>query len=229
MSVRTTVFGSRYFRYMAIAMMILGVGGFSLFDILHLDKIPRPYPLLIFHASSMVLWFTLFIVQTQLIGRGNYSLHKKLGLLSVLLADALVVIGVGVNKITYGRGSDPVIVAANFCALLNFSIAYSTGYVFRKRAEIHKRAMLFAGIAILAPALGRIVISFGLPEPFVFLLYVSLIGSVIVFDLKKRKRPHIATVLLGVLLIMVLVAAFPLGSSEAWQDFLVRLWGNVPA
>src|SRR3954454_7896692 len=50
-------------------------------------------PLLHVHAAIFSLWIVLFVTQTSLIARGRYALHRALGMTSLLLAAAMLVVG----------------------------------------------------------------------------------------------------------------------------------------
>ncbi|MEZ4802800.1 MAG: hypothetical protein R2797_08495 [Gelidibacter sp.] len=219
-------YGNTYFRFMAILLTALAVLGFGLFGIKHIDQMPPPTTVLVCHAAAMLGWYALLILQTQLIGRGNISTHKKLGRLSIGLVLGILIFGTLLNEHTYSKGTPVNIVAANFGALLALSIAYGVGLIYRNHPQIHKRAMLLAGIGCLSPALGRLVLFFDLPGPLAFLLFLALIASLWIFDMRTRKRPHKTSVILGITIIICQIGAFAFGSTLIWEQFVSTLWGT---
>ena len=217
--------GSAYFRTMSIILISIAIGGFTLNGFLNQEMMPSPYFLLIFHATVMVSWYVLFIVQTQLIKKRNISTHKKLGLWSLLLTISILISGIWINYVAYEKVTDTLITALNFAALLNFSATYFIGYFYRTRIDWHKRAMLLAGIAIVAPAIARLVIALQLPEPMVLLGYLLLILSLIIHDIVRDKTNLRFSITLGLGIFLGVAAAASIGTTNLWSAFLSKIWG----
>ena len=214
-----------YFRLMAIIMIIIAVGGFTVFDIKNIDEMPKPYPFLVLHALIMVSWYILLVIQTQLVNKNKLKTHIKYGMYSIILAFALVVTGIGVIYKSYIRETDPLLASVSFGTLISFSFAYGIGYFYRKRPDLHKRAMIFAGIATLPAAIGRIALTFNLFIPFILVVYFLMISSVILFDIRVRKRPHKISLFIGIVLLIIFISALYIGGTEGWSTFLSNIWG----
>ena len=217
--------GQAYFRRMAIFLITIAIGGFSLNGLINPQLMPEPYPLLMIHVLSMVSWYVLFIVQTRLIKGGNVNRHKRYGIWSVALAITIVITGVTLTTVGYKAYKDPFIASLNFGTMINFTIAYGAGYLLRSKINWHKRAMLLAGIAIVAPAIGRIVVAFKLPEPMVMLGYLLLILSLIIHDWKYSRAHLRKSLILGGTIFFGLIGAAINGGTASWANFLVHIWG----
>ena len=217
--------GNAYFRTMSIILISIALVGFFLNGFLNQDKMPSPYFLLIFHAIVMVSWYVLFIVQTRLIKKRHISTHKKLGLWSLLLTISILISGIWITYVAYEKVADTLTTALNFAALFNFSVTYFMGYFYRTRIEWHKRAMLLAGIAIVAPAIARLVIALQLPEPMVILGYLLLILSLIIHDIVRDKINLRFSIAWGLVIFLGVVAAASIGTTDSWSAFLTKIWG----
>lgn len=85
--------------------------------------------------------------------------------------------------------------------------------------------MLLAGIAIVPPAIARIVIAFQLPEPIIFLGYLLLILSLIMHDVRRDRKSLRFSLLCGLFIFVSVIAAVAIGSTEMWSAFLAKSWG----
>src|SRR5580692_8170891 len=84
------------FSYFILALIIASVvvAGFSQTFNARLLHPPSPRPSIIyFHVAVFASWVILFILQTGLIGAGNVKLHRKVGVLGIVLGVTLVITG----------------------------------------------------------------------------------------------------------------------------------------
>lgn len=193
-------------------------------------------PLLHVHAAVFSLWIALFLTQAGLIAWHQHALHRILGLASLVLAAALIVVGYLTAIHAARAGSSPpgwddkAFLLIPLSSLALFGSFLIAGVLNRDRPDYHKRLMLLATIALLLPALARIVRMMDSPilPPGVLgglvVLNIYLI-ALIVFDFIRLGRVHPVT-LWGTLTFLI---AWPvrveLGYSSVWQDvaqFLIR-------
>jgi hypothetical protein len=218
------VSAERWF-YSGMAALLAGVmfAGFAPSYYLHgnapldigtyLDRPPQPIRgLFLLHGAAFSTWFALQLIQSLLIAGKKLAWHKWLGQFAMIVAPLMVLLGVLVALYSarhgfHGETRPPVESAAFPLSLVMwFSGFVTAGLWLRKKPEAHKRLMLLASIAIIAPAVGRIEI---LPYPdwlpdwwnWAIPFVLPLIG----WDLARLKRFHPAT-LIGV---PTLVAMFP--------------------
>jgi hypothetical protein len=185
-------------------------------------------PLLIHvHGAVFVSWFLLFCVQAHLAGSGNIRLHMRLGSVSVMLAAAMIVLGYFVIRGAYanpsfsiGGMSRTVSVMFPFTDIVNFTLAYSLAFVFRRSPAAHKRLMLLAGILIIDPAAARLAHTLGAPIPALVIFELALFGALIVYDLKTRHRPSWASLLGLGLFILAMVMKLAVAQQPAWSSFV---------
>lgn len=199
--------GEPFFFYMSIVMLLLVMGGFGSTLISTTDAVLSRPPLVHVHGMIFMSWFLLYALQTRLIGRRNFELHKRLGQLSIVLVLAMVVTGYLVTRgalATPGWSisglppeSSTIFPASD---MVFFVIAYALGLTFRANAGAHKRFMLLAGLLIMDPAVARLVLNgFEGPPPLILLIELGLYASIFVYDFRKYRRIHWAT-LIGIAL-----------------------------
>ncbi len=116
------------------------------------------------HGLIFSAWFILLMVQVSLIQRSQVSLHRRLGLASLLLAVAMVISALILlynRTMLYHEGqrelnSTMMVVWGNLTLLAGFVAFVALGYTNRKKPASHKRFMMLASIAMMPQALGRL-------------------------------------------------------------------------
>ncbi len=188
-------------------------------------------PLVHLHAVIFSAWILLFISQTGLIAARRMAQLRTLGAASLVLAAAVIAVGLWTAVESGHRGNTPpgwgnaeAFLMVPAMSILLFAGFFAAGFASRRRADYHKRFMLLATMSMLIPALSRIA---RLIQPSVLpggvwgaLIVINLyLAALVVFDLYRRGRVHPAT-LWG---IGIYLAAWParltLGYSEPWQAF----------
>jgi hypothetical protein len=116
------------------------------------------------HGIVFTGWVILFIVQTRFIAANNYVLHRKAGIVGAVLAALVVIVGV-VTAIVGAADARPRAMGFNGREFLIFPLVAITmfaGFVtaaiaLRRRPDLHKRLMVLSMIAVLGPAVARIL------------------------------------------------------------------------
>lgn len=109
--------------------------------------------------------------------------------------------------------------------MLVFGILVGTAFYFRNKPDTHKRLMLLATITLLPAAVARLPFQFvETGGPFVFFGLTDLfIVPLLVYDFATRGRPHRATVLGSLLLIISHPLRMVIGTTQAWIAFATWL------
>ena len=188
-------------------------------------------PLVHLHGLVFSAWILLFMSQASLIALDRFALHRASGIAGVALAAAMVAIGLW-TAIASGRaGSTPpgwanaeAFLIMPFSAIALFAGFFVAAILNRHRPDYHKRLMLLAMIALMVPALARIMRIFQPPflPPGVFgaLLVVNLyLAALVAYDLGSRGRLHRATIWGGGIMLVAWPARFLIGESGPWQAF----------
>lgn len=183
----------------------------------YLDPPPQAIRgLFLLHGVAFSAWFVLQLVQSLLVAGKRLDLHKWLGQTALVLAPLMVILGILVTFYTtrhgfHGETRSPFQSAAFPLSLLIwFSGFIIGGLSLRKQPQAHKRLMLLASIAIIAPATGRIeALPYPAWLPFWWNWAIPFAIPLVVWDLVSRRRLHAAT-LVGV---SAFVLMFPI---QAW-------------
>jgi hypothetical protein len=156
---------TRFFFWMAAAMLILNVIGFAPSYFLK-SLFETPVLSLRTHVHGIVFsaWFVVLMTQVSLIARHQKRRHRQLGALAMFLAIAMVILGLVIlyyRALQYHSGErslegTALVVWGNLSFLAGFVTFVGLGFRFRRQAAIHKRLMLLASIAMMPQALGRI-------------------------------------------------------------------------
>lgn len=224
--------GEPFFLVMGIVLTLVVLGGF-IPSVMMRPGGAGSIPLLLHvHGAVFLAWFLVYCMQASLIGSGNVRLHMRLGPASLILAAAMIVLGVLVIRLAYTNPDFRILgmtVAASLMFpvtdVINFVIAYGLGLANRRNPSAHKRLMLVAGILIMDPAVARLVIVTGLPAPFIPALELLLFIALFTYDLLTRRRPHWASVLGLGLFILALVAKLAIAQQPWWARLAEVLFG----
>ncbi|HEX7957883.1 MAG TPA: hypothetical protein VF508_13115, partial [Pyrinomonadaceae bacterium] len=109
--------------------------------------------------------------------------------------------------------------------ILVFALLVGAGLYFRRRVDIHKRLIILGTVAILPAALARLPFDFiqrGGPLAFFGLADVFVL-VLLAYDLLSRGRPHRATVLGGLLLVVSHPLRLFVGGTQVWLAFAAWL------
>lgn len=182
-------------------------------------------PLLHLHGVLFTGWVLFFLVQTTLVARRNIARHRRLGIAGVVLAAAMVVVGLRTAMASAARGAAPPGVdPLMFLAVPFFDMVLFAGFVasaiwMRTNREAHKRLMLLAYISIITAAVARLpgVLPYG-PPLFFGLTFVFLAFG-IAYDIASRRRVHRVYVWGGALLVASVPLRLALSTTPAWRAF----------
>jgi hypothetical protein len=204
---------SKYFLGAALVLLAFVLVGFgrTLFARPFFDVPPIPWYLFV-HGFVLASWFLLLVAQTTLVAAHRTDLHRRLGVLGGLVAVALVgvslvaVLGfpahikanvVSIDE-TFDANALRAIVWTDLASLVIFSTFVGTALYWRRRPDVHKRLMLLASIAILGPAVARILslvsASQAVGTVLQILIFVALPLTVVLHDLFATRRVHWATI-----------------------------------
>ena len=192
-----------------------------------------PNRLIHVHGIVFSSWMLLFAAQITLVATGRVHWHRSLGLLGVVLAAAMVILGMAAATDALVRGFTPpnspfdpkTFYAISFLQVVVFAGLIAAAFWARSNPPAHKRLMLIATISVLGPAINRWPI--GLiqkmpPFPVLFIFILMLAG----FDLWSRRKIHPATLWAGLTVIISQVLLLPIGQTKAWHSFATWMIHN---
>lgn len=226
----------RFYARFALACAVIAVLGFvpTFWMPLAAGRLDMA-PLVWAHAVVFNAWIAFFVAQTLLAASGRFGHHRALGMLGVMLAGAMLVVGwmAAINSYHvqsaagHAARAGPFLIAG-LTNLLFFAGAVALAAANAHRPDVHKRLMVLATIAVLAPALGRAVqfiVGGGpiAPPPIQAtivpaLLIDLLLVAAIVHDWRTRGRPHPVYVIGGALWLTVQVGRIPVALTPGWAS-----------
>jgi hypothetical protein len=205
-------------------------------------------PLLHLHGVLFSAWTLFFLSQTWLASSGRMQHHRAWGVAGVSLATAMVVVGFAV-----GIASMQKDVAAGFAhqarafsivpisSAVEFAVLVALAVVTVKTPETHKRLMMLATMQILQAPIGRFFFltvgggggpgsrpGSGPPAPVMTTVGAGvvvglLILAAVIYDWRRRGRPHVVYVVGGLALMAVIFLRVPLGETPQWQAIATGL------
>lgn len=208
------------FVFMAALFLVTTLAGFIPNSLVLLHKVetgihPPLTPELHVHAALMGAWMVLLFVQTLVVSTGHRQLHQKLGLVSLMLAPALVISAIllfpaiarsynelllnpppGFDPDGVGRAkaySLPFKMLEGFRHLIVFSVLVAWAFVVRRREpETHKRLMILGTAALVVVAINRLR-PYGLPMNLydylpVFFWEAVWVAPLLLYDVIRLRR-----------------------------------------
>ncbi len=243
---RQKIFVERwFFTGMALTMLAISMAGFMP-SLVHVAGRRAPIsPLAAAHGIIFFAWLLIFLIQSSLIASRHLTLHRKLGLVSILILVLMVPLAYTTTVAMVRRAfdlsgdlrinHDPLYESVfPFSNILILSVLVTAALAYRRRPEIHKRLMLFANIELmpapLAHLIGHIPRLAALPPAIIMIPISMFVIAAGARDILLTKRVHPLTVGLGLLrLLSGPLEAGPIGSSAAWHHFANGLAGSVLA
>jgi hypothetical protein len=221
-----------FYSGMAIAMAVTVLVGFgptyyfrALNDTPTFSGLTELPSLVHVHGALFTAWTLLFVVQTQLVARRQLGLHRRLGMASLALAVAVVIVGWQTTVAAGRRGAAPpgldalVFLVVPVFDILLFAVFVSAAIVLRRNKEAHKRLMLLAYVSMLTAAVARLpgVMALGPPGFFGLTFVFVLIG--VAYDLFSRRRVHPVYAWGGLLLALSMPGRLVLSGTPLWRSF----------
>ncbi len=174
------------------------------------------------HGTVLTGWFLLTVVQAWLIRTQRWRFHRQLGYVAAGYAALVIVFGVlavlrMISEIDSPDDGENIVVWGNFFTLVMFAAFVCLAVVFRKKAEVHKRLTLLASISIVGPALARFprwpIFAGGIDagRNYGIAGLLILFALLITYDVIVRKKPHPASLVGMVMIVLSLAGAVFLG------------------
>ena len=186
---------------------------------------PALSPLLHLHGLVFTSWVVLFVTQVSLVATRRVALHRRLGVLGLVIAVSMVVVGTMAAIDAARRGFTPpgappplVFLAIPLGDMVVVSLLVATGLHFRRRPEIHRRVMLVTMLALMTPAIARLPF---MPQHILAFLGTTdlLLVACLVYDRITRGRIHPAFLWGTSFVVLSQVARIAIAGTAMWMGF----------
>ena len=191
---------------------------------------PLPAPIVHVHGAVFTSWIALLVIQSTLAGAGHTRVHRRLGLIGLVLAPIVVVLGVLValemvrRFATVPTVNSPLIFAVALSEITGFALPVFFAFRLRRRPADHKRLILIGTIAMTTAGFGRWPIALLLHQPLPAMLCAFLLlAAMLVFDHVRTGRLHRATVLGSLWVVGVELSGFAIGHTALWREISARV------
>lgn len=188
------------------------------------------------HSVIMTSWILLYLTQTILAATGNLKIHRRLGLLSFLLAVCVFIVMLLVSFHILIANHPPEnsflfdLLLIDFFEILCFALFFTWGMLLRKKNPgADKRLLTLATIVLLLAAVDRIqrnnsFPSLGMEYPAYSFIYMdALLIPVFLYDLITLKRAHKLTLLGTAIVVFFQIAVSNVYGSSSWHKFWFTL------
>lgn len=214
-----------FFVGMAVLLLATVFVGFAAsYYLAGMVNAPLPSRIIHVHALVATSWMLLFAAQVALVSAHRVDLHRRLGVIAVPLACAMVVTGLmaGVDILRRGipPGLEHLLFLINTNMVFVFAVLIALAYRMRGAPPAHKRLIVMAHVALMFAGFIRWPVEFlyhNIPTaaraPYCFLLLMVL------YDLWSTRRVHSVTLWAGVFLVFVFEVQFLVAGTMAWQAF----------
>jgi hypothetical protein len=205
-----------------LATVVIGFGQSYFLPGMVLAKLPNA--LVHVHGALFVAWILLLVVQTVLVSINRVRWHMQLGILGVVIAPFMVIVGTwtildSIHRRGVPRVPQGAMLAGDLLELAFFAIFVTWGLSKRWDKAAHKRLMLFATIAILGPAINRWPFAFMASAPAQGALFLAFPALLVIFDLISMKKIHRSTISGTLLIVLMVVAILLIPRLAVWQKF----------
>lgn len=220
----------RFYSFMSVLTLVIVVIGFGH---VYAPKLlsNTNVPLVIHvHAALFTSWLFVFVLQCFFILKKKINWHIRLGKIGVILAWIMLVSGIvtATDAAKSGHIGIPGVefksvegfLLLNFSSAIIFTILVTAGIIFRKQPDYHKRFMLMASVAGLAPpGISRLPLISGHTPAIAGLIMIFILMAPL-YDWRKQKQVHKAYLFSFPLIIFILPPVISaLASTELWITF----------
>lgn len=219
---------SRFYPHAALALAFFILAAFlRTYYLRFLSGLPPLSVLMHVHGLVFTAWMLLFVAQTRLIAAHRVDLHMRLGIAGALLAAVIVAVGVAtaleagaVPGLRPSGRTGAQFVMIPLTSITLFGLLVGAGIALRRRAALHKRLMLLGMIAVLGPAVARVVALTGLRKQGTYIqmgVVAVFMAWCLIADWRKNRVLHPVFVIGGLGLILSWPLRMAVVASPTWK------------
>jgi hypothetical protein len=227
-SVRRRLRKSPFFTLLGLMMLALAIAGFwpQYFSAVtgRAPEATTQFWLIHLHAATFTVWLLFYISQATLIMTGQARVHQKMGPWLAAYGFAIAAVGLyaaGLLANRLGQRENDFEAAAAFVFFPVIDMVYFAGFlvaaiIYRRRPDLHKRAMFLATFSIAVVGLGRLVGRTGLESAVAWQpLTLAPLLIAMAYDMLARRKVH-PILAVGLVVHLLRLNAEHFANTEAW-------------
>ncbi len=181
-----------YFFIVSIILLALSFFAFSDNIITDVGQKSNSDPKFIIHGLFCFAWFSILVFQTFYIRKGDFTTHKRVGILGAWIAAGVFISTVYVFVVIFENWRDMWFVAkANRFFMASYAILIILAFINKAEGVKHKRYIYLATIYMLGPILDRVAGKLDLDEiAFNSIVWNLLFISLFRYDWITLQRIH---------------------------------------
>ena len=226
----------QFYIVLGLFMGLLAIAGFwpTYFGPLVTGTLSSP-AIIHLHAAVFTGWLLLFLAQVVFAASGRVRLHIQLGRMGIWYGVGLIVVGLttGVIRSRLPDGTaDPRLFFSAMSDMAIFSAFFFSAIAYRKKPEVHRRAMVVAATMLLIAAVARL---WFLPDGSTAMgfygrlaIWCSPVLCAIGYDVVRRRGVHIVYVAGLVAFVLRRTLAGPISGTDTWgalTENVLSFWG----
>jgi hypothetical protein len=240
----------RFYIGAALFIILLSIAGFAPSLVDQSGRNAPITPLVTAHGIAAGAWLLLFLAQATLVATRRTTIHRRLGIISTVLAVAMILLGYMVTIQSGRRGHDlsgdviralsrtgrpfsPAGLLFPLAELFNFGALVGAGLWFRHRPDIHRRLMLFATVTLANEPILHLVGHLaghwpnlrGAGITFSVPVTILLLSASGIYDRVSQRHIHPVSLWVPILLFawQHVILVFVVFRSALWREFAARL------
>jgi hypothetical protein len=232
---------SRFYPQIALGLALFVIVAFARTYYLRFLSDQPPLVMLVhLHGLVFTAWLLLFVVQTRFVAANRVDLHMKLGIAGVVLAAVIVAVGLAtafhgaaIPRVRPSGLTPPQFFLVPFTSIVLFAALVGLAVALRRRSALHKRFMVLAMIAVLGPAVGRLMDLFAARQ-LAYLLQPATVAVFIawclVHDWRRNHLVHPVYLIGGLLLVASWPLRMMIARSDWWQpmgEWVARVGAGI--
>jgi hypothetical protein len=183
-----------------------------------------------FHATVLILWMSLLIIQPILIRKKQVAIHRLLGKISYWL---IPLIFISIILLTHSRiphqgpltGNDLVGVFNSFKDLVILATAFFVAIRYKNDYQLHARGMIVTGLAFIEPAFIRFAFRVISDPLAAYLTTIFMLYSVFLVIIYRERQQAKARWVFPLIVCLYMIAhgmvLFDLVYLPFWRNFVV--------
>jgi hypothetical protein len=228
-----------YVAALVTAILLVVLVGFSRsFFLMPLFRVEPDWaarePIFFVHGTVFSCWYALLAYQTYLVRERSLRQHRRIGYWGAGLGAGIVIVGVyaalkAANRPGGFMGvpfTPQQFLTVPLVGILLFAVFLTLAVINRHKPASHKRLILLASISLLGAPIARIPLMMPtLPFWIDAIVYTGFTIALGRWDLATRGKLSRETMFGGPAIVILNLAAIPIGATAAWQHAAAWMMG----